>query len=68
MESILHVFSVWWHVPLLGYLEGVMYLITEETAMVHNTVLLTARHSLNISKIEEDGSMLCHTIEILLKN
>ena len=52
----------------LPCLKGVMCLIAEETVMVHHTLLLSKRHFLNISKIEEDGSMQCHKIVILLKN
>ena len=51
----------------LPCLKGVTCLIAEETVMVHHTLLLSKRHFLNISKIEEDGSMQCHKIVILLK-
>ena len=52
----------------LSCLEGVGYLIAEETTMVRHILLQSVYHFLNISKIEEDELMLCQTTASFLKN
>ena len=52
----------------LLYLESVTCLIAEKTTITHHTFSQSVHHVLNISKIQEDGSILHQTSTSLLEN